>query len=224
MSRTRFLVLAFLLLAGIGVTFGMVGNPFEATGYRPLARPFEEFPARIVSASGVEWTGEDRPLPATVTRIVGMDRYLRRDYRSEDGRNVLLFVSYFGNLAAGIDTIYHNPTVCFPTHGWTQVEEARALAGDVPVTKYRFVKGARETVVLNFFVVNGRSVARSAREDPVELARQKFSLASGPGYYAQVQVVASQGTGGADAGERALGFLAAAARFLFIHFEDGEGS
>lgn len=218
MSRTRFLILALVLLSGIGVTFGLVGNPFTATGYRPLTRSFAEFPFRIVDATGVEWTGEERALPEAVTRIAGMDRWLRRDYLTDDGRRVHLFVSYYGNLNAGLETIYHNPTVCFPSQGWKPMGEEAGRAGDIPLTRFRFARGGQEYVVLSFFVVNGRRVARSAREDPVELARQKFSLSKGPGYYAQVQVIAPRREGGPDAAESALGFLEAAGPRLLEHF------
>ena len=225
MSRTRFLILAVVLLPGIGVTFGMVGNPFRVTGFRPLVKPFAEFPARLVDGAGTAWTGTDRALPEKAVRIAGMDRYLRRDYRSEDGRNVQLFVSYYGNMRAGIDTIYHNPTICFPSHGWEAAGRAPATAGGaedgsdpIPVTVFRFAKGRREYVVLNFFVVNGRSLPQSPRDDPLELARQKLSLRSDPGYYVQVQVIADGSAGGREGTETALGFLAAAGPHLFAHF------
>jgi len=222
LSRTRFAILVVVLAAGIGVTFGMVENPFRAAGKRPLTKPFAEFPTEIVDGSGTVWTGHDRELPKKAVRIAGMDNYLRRDYRSADDRTVQLFVSYYGNMRAGIDTIYHNPTVCFPSHGWTLEQEGPAAAGmepdRIPVTMYRFSKGPREYVVLNFFVVNARILGRSPRDDPLELAKQKFTLSSDPGYYVQVQVIADRRPGGESGAETALAFLAAAGRHLFVHF------
>jgi EpsI family protein len=218
----RFGILVIALVAGIGVTFGMVANPFRATGKRPLAKPFESFPREFVEASGVVWNGQDRKLTNPAVNIAGMDEYLRRDYRATDSRMVQLFVSYYGNMRAGIDTIYHNPTVCFPSHGWNLEEERPAEAGTgpdrVPVTMYRFSKGPKEYIVLNFFIVNDRVLGRSPREDPLELAKQKFTLSSDPGYYVQVQVIADGGPGGRDGASTALSFLDLVRSQLFSHF------
>jgi len=222
LSRVRFGILAVVLLAGVGMTFGMVSNPFRASGKRPLTKPFSGFPREIVDAKGTVWTGRDRELTIPAQNIAGMDEYLRRDYHATDDRTVRLFVSYYGNMRAGIDTIYHNPTVCFPSHGWQLEEERPAEAGTgpdrIPLTMYRFSKGSKEYTVLNFFVVNGRILGQSPREDPLELAKQKFTLSSDPGYYVQVQVIAESRPGGREGSTTALLFLSAARRAIFSHF------
>ena len=53
MSRLRFAILALALLAGVGVTFGMVANPFKAAGKRPLTRSFTAFPREIVDEASL---------------------------------------------------------------------------------------------------------------------------------------------------------------------------
>ncbi len=221
MSNIRFAILAGVLGLGIvaSVVFGRLGSPFAAAGHRPLKVPFSEFPLRIG-----EWTGVDRPLTPKEIRIAGMDEYLRRDYRNPAGERILFYLCYYGNREAGLQTIYHNVTVCLPSSGWKRIRtEHRAVtledaALQFPVSLHTFRKGAREIVVLCFYVVDGDVLGESPRNDPFRLGLEKLKFGSGPGYYVQAQVVTRVDGAPGEAERRVVRFLKEGGRFIFLHF------
>ena len=221
MTKRRFLVLAGVLVAGIvaSLTFGRLDDPFGSVGYRKLRMPFSKFPTKVG-----DWTGEDRPLDETARGIARMDRYLRREYRATDGRGVMLYLAYYGNKRKGLRTIYHNPTVCFPAAGWEWVgsEQKRITplktAEPFDVSLDTFRRGARQLTVLNFFVIDGKILEKSPRNKPFHLALEKFVPSSGPGYFAQAQILCSPVRPGEDAGRTAVEFLEEAGHLIFLHF------
>jgi EpsI family protein len=221
LSKGRFLILIAVLLCGIGLSFllGKLGNPFVSAATRDLKIPFAEFPRKLEG-----WQGEDRPLKAKEIKIAGMDRYLRRLYRHRDGRAVVLYLSYYGNKARGMEAIYHNPTICFPSAGWEAVRATRReirlvdVAKKFDVSMDTFKKGGSQLVVLNFFIVDGEVLEESPRNKPFWLALDKLRFSTDPGYFVQVQVVV-QSQGDLEITEAtAADFLAGAGRYIFLHF------
>jgi EpsI family protein len=221
LSNRRFLTLAGFLVVGIVVSllFGRLGHPFAAVGYRQLRRPLEDFPRRVG-----EWVGEESPLTAKEKRVLGMDHYLRRRYRNPDGREVVLYLCYYGNKQRGIEAIYHNATVCLPAAGWEHsgneqrkvvpLESARPL--DVSLDSFR-AAGA-EVVILSFFIINGEIVERPPRNKPLWLGWDKLRLSRDPGYFAQVQIVSRRGPDDRNAAGTAQEFLEEAGHYIFLHF------
>jgi len=222
MSNRRFLVLVAILVTGIGLSlaFGRLGHPFTSAEFRDLKLPFSEFPARIGA-----WRGTTHRLSANVRKIAGMDRYLLRRYADEEGeRAVQLYLAYYGNKDRGMRAMYHNPTICLPASGWEWTESQTrkvtlvdaGLEFDVSLDRFRLA--GRKRVILNFSVVNGRVIDKPIRNEPLEIAAEKFRLSTDPGYFVQVQVVPLRWPDGENAGRVAVEFLEEAGRFVFLHF------
>ena len=221
MSNGRFLTLAFVLVLGIvaSVAVGQLGHPFASTGYRALKLPLTEFPRGV----GRWTTSEDDPLTRREQKILGQDRYLRRVYRAEDGGAVRFFICYYGNKQRGLDSIFHNPTICLPAAGWEWVGSERRdirlpdAAREFTVSIDSFRSDASEILILNFFIVDDEVLEQTPRNTPFKLALEKFKPSADPGYFVQVQVLPL-----ADAGEAAraaaVEFLEAAGRHIFLHF------
>ena len=104
-------------------------------------------------------------------RTTQVDDHVRRVYTSADGGEVLLYVAYHGNKERGMQTWYHNPTVCLPSQGWTLESERSGTetlpdsARPVPVCRYLFAKDGRRLSVLTFFQVDRELLDQSP---PVE--------------------------------------------------------
>lgn len=221
MTNARFISLAGLLIAGIVVSllFGKLGHPFAGVGYRQLKRPLEEFPWQVG-----DWDGEERALTAKEKRVLGMDHYLRRRYRTAEGREVVLYLCYYGNKQRGIDAIYHNATVCLPAAGWEHLgnEQKKVVplqsAKPFEVSLDSFGAGGSELVILSFFIINGEIVERPPRNKPLWLGWDKLRLSRDPGYFAQVQVVTRTGADEHRAASTAVDFLEEVGHYIFLHF------
>lgn len=222
-SRKRFYFLVVVLAAGIGasVVFGRLWRPFATSGYRDLRVPLAEFPTTIG-----EWRGEDREIDPHVRKLTAMDRGLRREYASPREKPVLLYVVWYGNRDRGLETIFHNPTVCYPAAGYTQVSseilsvpvDGRAHPIEATADVYRS-PGGGEVEVVSFFVLDeGRIFARPPRNDVVGLGVEKLRPSFSPGYFAQVQVTTAVAGDEPSARARAVSFLRAAAGILLDHF------
>ena len=221
MTNRRFYILAGVLVFGVAVStvFGKLGNPFMAAETRDLKMAFAEYPLTIG-----EWKGEDRVITEKEASIAGMDEYLLRTYRHPDGRVVSFYLCYYGNKLRGMESIYHNPTICFPAAGYKIASSRRQrvklldAARQFEVSLDRFRKSGSELLVLNFFVVDGEILEKTPRNKPFYLALEKLKLSSDPGYFAQVQVIAQSRGDGEDPAATAVEFLEEAGRYIFFHF------
>ncbi len=221
MSTGRFVALVIVLGLGIvlSLLIGKLGDPLVSAETRDLKIPFSEFP-KVLG----DWKGKDRPLSEKEIAIAGMDTYLRRVYVNRDGRSAVLYLCYYGNKARGMEAIYHNPTICFPSAGFELTRTGRRsirlvdIAKKFSVSLDHFRKSGNRLVVLNFFVVDGEVLEESPRNKPFWLALDKLRFSSDPGYFAQVQVVVMNRGDADDAEATAAELLAEAGRYIFLHF------
>ena len=221
MSTGRFVILVLLLVAGIvlSLVLGRLGDPLVSAETRDLKIPFSEFPVTIGA-----WKGKDRPLSPKEISIAGMDSYLRRVYSNSDGRTAVLYLCYYGNKARGMESIYHNPTICFPSAGWELTRTGRRsirlndIAKKFNVSLDHFRKSGSRLVVLNFFVVDGEVLEDSPRNKPFWLALDKLRFSSDPGYFAQIQVVVMSRGDVEETEQTAADLLEESGRYIFHHF------
>jgi hypothetical protein len=125
-----------------------------------LPVPLSAFPTRIGY-----WAGEDVPIPANIQRIAGNDDFLSRFYTNESNNQwVNVYVAY---TARPRTMVGHQPRICYVAGGWvhdyTQTAQIVLSSGrEIPCLIHRFHRPApdhedtEDTVVLNFYIVNGR--------------------------------------------------------------------
>ena len=107
--------------------------------------------------------------PAIVA-MLKVDDYVQRRYRDAAGTEVLLYVAFHGNKERGMQTYYHNATVCFPSQGWviasekTSTETLQDAAKEIPVCRYVFAKADQRLSVMTFFKVDREMGRASCRE------------------------------------------------------------
>ncbi len=152
-------ILAVLLLVCSGATYRVLASHLKLIVDTPveLPVPLSAFPKQI----GL-WAGKDMPIPPNIQRAAGNDAFLNR-----------LFINKLSNQWANVYIAYtahprtmmgHRPQICYVAGGWvhevTELTNVTSSTGrDIPCLLHRFRKPSpetEETVVLNFYIVNGQ--------------------------------------------------------------------
>jgi EpsI family protein len=198
--RTALVAVCAVMAAAAAISYA-VGDPASRlTGTVRLSRPLNDAIPRELG----DWRGVDDPMSDEVVRTTKVDDYVRRRYRSRDGAELLLYVAYHGNKERGMQTYYHNATICFPSQGWrleserTGTETLHDAAKEVPVCRYVFSKDAMRISAMTFFKVDGDLLDQSPRNKPfwMLLDRATPQLDDSPGTFVQVQLLTTVGAGG----------------------------
>ncbi len=187
-------VVAVVLLVTAGIVYRAMDARLYGNDLAPvkLPTPLQEVPERI---SG--WVGQDLSIPETT--IVYMRQHFADDYISrryvntQEGLVADIYVVYCSSHPAGI--LGHQPLVCYPNNGWihdeTTSSQIVSRAGrPIRCLVHRFHKPApayQQTVVLNFYVLNGQ-ITVSEREFSGPLGRRPNLSGDPARYVAQVQV------------------------------------
>lgn len=151
------LAISLPVLAGIG--YRVLASRLQLVVGTPvmLPVPLTAFPRQIG-----HWIGEDVPIPANIQRAAKNDAFLNRLYSnkvSNQWANV-----YIAYTAHPRTMLGHRPQVCYVAGGWVHDETQPAMVHstdgrEIPCLIHRFHRPApesEETVVLNFYIVNGQ--------------------------------------------------------------------
>ena len=151
-------LLAVVLLVSAGTAYRVLASRLELlTSGITLPVPLDAYPKRIR-----QWVGEDVPIPVNVQEAAGNDAFVNRLYRSKSGKewaNVYIAYTAHPRTMRG-----HRPRICYVAGGWVhdgteRAEFTSSLGRELPCLIHRFHRPAPdhdETVVLNFYIVNGR--------------------------------------------------------------------
>lgn len=150
--------LAVVLLVSAGAAYRVLASRLERlTSGIALPVPLDNYPKRIR-----QWVGEDVPIPVNVQEAAGNDAFVNRLYRSRSGNEwVNVYIAYTAHPRTMRG---HRPRICYPAGGWIHdrtesAEFTSNLGRTLPCLVHRFHRPAPdhdETVVLNFYIVNGR--------------------------------------------------------------------
>ena len=152
-------ILAVLLLISSGITYRVLASHLKVIVSTPakLPVPLSAFPEEVG-----DWLGKDVDIPANILRVAGNDASLNRLYTNElSDRWANIYVAYTSRPRTMMG---HRPRVCYVAGGWvhdsTEPSEIVSNAGrKFPCLVHRFHRPApesEETVVLNFYIVNGQ--------------------------------------------------------------------
>jgi hypothetical protein len=152
-------ILAIMLLVSSGITYRVLAARLKLVVDTPveLPVPLNAFPDRIGN-----WAGQDVPIPPNVQRVAGNDAFLNRLYinkMSNQWANI-----YIAYTARPRTMLGHQPQVCYVAGGWvhegTEPTKVTSSAGrEFPCLLHRFRRPypeTEQTVVLNFYIVNGQ--------------------------------------------------------------------
>ena len=119
--------------------------------------PLSAFPEQVG-----DWVGQDVEIPANIKRAAGNDAFLNRRYGNKlSDQLVNVYVAYTSRPRTMLG---HRPRVCYVAGGWVHdsTQQAAVVSGggrELPCLVHRFHRPApesEETVVLNFYIVNGQ--------------------------------------------------------------------
>jgi EpsI family protein len=184
-------VLAVVVLIAAGLAYRVVASVTANTAISlPVA--LSNFPVEIGN-----WTGTEMEIPTTTREYMTKnfaDDYISRRYFNSLTQNWAdLYIVYCASRPGGM--LGHQPQVCYPGNGWiadgTEKAKFTILQGrQINCLIHRFHKPAAaydQTIVLNFFVVNGRLVTSQSSFSGI--LHRGFNLARNPARYAaQVQI------------------------------------
>jgi EpsI family protein len=96
-----------------------------------IATNLENIPMEIAGFKATEDS-----FPESVYKELNADKHVYRHYRSDDGRQVDLYIGYYGTAKGGRTP--HNPFGCLPGAGWGIVKshKVQLTAHRSPLTKY----------------------------------------------------------------------------------------
>ena len=152
-------ILAVFLLISSGITYRVLASRLKLIVDNPveLPVPLSVFPTKIGN-----WVGKDVPIPMNIQRIAGNDAFLNRLFINDLSNEwAIVYVAYTAHPRTMLG---HRPQICYAGGGWvhdnTEVTNMTFSTGrEFPCLLHRFHRPApetEETVVLNFYIVNGQ--------------------------------------------------------------------
>jgi EpsI family protein len=122
-----------------------------------LPKPLSSLPLALG-----QWNGVEDPLEQSIINALGVDEYVNRVYRGEDGEPIGLYIGYYRSQQT--DETLHSPKNCLPGTGWQPLRSERLLLKTadgraVLVNKYLIQKGLDRQVVLYWYQSHGRTIA-----------------------------------------------------------------
>ena len=186
-----FWILTLFVLIVSGVAYRALASKIVNTSIN-LPVPLSEFPLTIG-----DWVGMDMSIPTTTREYMEQnfaDDYLSRRYINEKTKEwVDVYFVYCSSRPGGM--LGHQPRVCYPGNGWIHDSTVNSSfttnKGQViDCLIHRFHKpepSYMETVILNYYVVNGR--LSTDQKGVTGFSSRRFNLARNPArYIAQVQI------------------------------------
>lgn len=187
-------ILAVLLSVSAGITYRVLASHLNLVVDTPITLPI---PLSAISSQTGDWVGRDLTISATTKEYMQKnfaDDFLSRRYINAATKAWAdVYIVYCSSRPGGI--LGHRPRVCYPAQGWihdgTELSQFISRAGRlIPCLIHRFYKPAPmhdQTVVLNFYILNGQITADE--DDFSGPWGRRPNIAGDPArYVAQVQI------------------------------------
>jgi EpsI family protein len=125
----------------------------------PLPADIDNFPKQVGSftMSGSSGFSEE------IVQELGVDSYINRDYRDDDGYKLSLYLGYYEEQREG--SMIHSPKNCMPGSGWAPVESSIVSIGvsgsnqSYKVNRMLFQKGMDKIIMYYWYQGRNRIVA-----------------------------------------------------------------
>jgi hypothetical protein len=152
-------IFAVLLLVSSGITYRVLASRLKLVVDTPVELPISlsAFPKKIGN-----WAGKDVSIPVNIVRAARNDAFLNRFFINEVSNQwANVYIAYTAHPRTMLG---HRPQICYVAGGWvhesTMPTNLTSNAGrEVPCLLHRFRRPSpetEETVVLNFYIVNGQ--------------------------------------------------------------------
>ncbi len=186
MKNAFFLPSLALLAASLAIALGISARGTPSVRQTNL----ERLPLQIAG-----WSGRSDAFSPGVYEILNADLHVYRHYRSPEGREVSMYLGYYGTAKGG--RTGHNPYACLPGAGWSIVETGNAVVR----TSYRpegarinylvSTKDGKYNVMAHWYQSAGRRILSTGIEQNIERFRGRILSNRNDGAYVQVNALAS---------------------------------
>jgi EpsI family protein len=192
-SKKSFLISTALLMLTFSLTIiiSMRGKPIV------IETNLEKLPMEINGMHGVDDT-----YPDAVYKELNADKNIYRHYRSQDGKQVDLYIGYYGTAKGG--RTGHNPMACLPSQGWGMTESSkiilktRCYPDGVPVSCLISARGDLTLTTVNWYQSDGNKVFSDGIRQNIESFLGMVFRNRNDGAYVQITVLSDkEGTGAA---------------------------
>ncbi len=142
-----------------------------------------------------EWQGEDTSeLDNRSQDILQLDEYIRRIYRTKDGRAVFVYVGYWKRQSGEHQAAKHSPLLCFPANGMKiSSVEARTLSGKSPFEVSRIsAKDPQHTSVYYYWFFSGDETYREESTALLHIVRQSLLEGRSDGGIVEISAAVSE--------------------------------
>jgi hypothetical protein len=152
-------IIAVLLLICSGITYRVLASRLKLVVETPveLPIPLSAFPEQVG-----DWVGEDVPIPPNIQRAAKNDAFLNRLFMNKSNNQwANIYIAYTAHPRTMLG---HRPQICYVAGGWvhesTESTSVTSNSGrEFPCLLHRFHRPypeTEQTVVLNFYIVNGQ--------------------------------------------------------------------
>ena len=137
----------------LGITL-VLSQGIEFREKIPMARPFDEFPMKIVN-----WEGSRQTMEIKFIEKLDLSDYIMVDYQDGSGKAVNFYVAYYESQRKG-ESI-HSPATCLRGGGWQFKQAGRSLlnlasGGKMPVNRAIIEKKPVQQISYYWFPSRGR--------------------------------------------------------------------
>jgi len=135
--------------------------------------------------------------PDSVYKELNADRHVYRHYRNGDGKQVDLYIGYYGTAKGG--RTGHNPFGCLPGGGWGIIEtkqlslRANNYPNGVPINYILARKGEAYESVLHWYQSAGNKFLSTGIQQNIERFKGRIFYNRNDGAFVRVSVFTNQG-------------------------------
>jgi EpsI family protein len=155
----------------------------------------EKLPMEINGMQGV-----DDSFPESVYNVLNADKNVYRHYRSPDGRQVDLYIGYYGTAKGGRTA--HNPIGCLPSQGWG-LQESREIRlkcayypDGVPVNYLLSTKGDSSITTIYWYQSTGTKVLSNGIIQNIQRFKDKVFRNRNDGAFVRVTLLSDRDDAG----------------------------
>jgi len=185
-NQSFIITLVILAISSIGIlALAQRGTPVV------VKTNLENLPMEILGFTGTEDFFDD-----SIYEELNADRHVYRHYRSGDGRQVDLYIGYYGTAKGGRTP--HNPYACLPGAGWgiirnTTVELTRNNSTDVETVNFiTSQKGEVYDVVYHWYQSDGDKVLSNGIEQNIQRFMGRILHNRNDGAFVRVSSITSK--------------------------------
>jgi len=134
--------------------------------------------------------------PDSIYKILNADRHVYRHYRNGDGKQVDVYIGYYGTAKGG--RTGHNPYACLPGAGWGIVDSknvrlsSKNYVNGVEVNYVLARKGETYESVLHWYQSAGNKVLSTGFQQNVERFKGRVFYNRNDGAFVRISIVTNQ--------------------------------